>query len=64
MAKIDTTSYSWHRGKAPNGVDTYLFEIHLSNGRCFEEVITDDYKTALNRLTQKYDNITQILVGV
>lgn len=63
--KLDTTSYKWHKGKEPNGVDGYAFEVQLKNGRCFEEFIHGDYEEALNRIADQYGNdIANILVGI
>ena len=62
---IDFSSYEWHRGKKPEGVDTYAVEIHLKSGRSFEEVRTADFAEMIADTRAKYgDQIKKIYIGV
>lgn len=62
---IDTTSYKWHRGKEPSGIDYYEFEVHYENGKKAQSYLFHgDYNEGLERVKSIYKGITKIFVGI
>lgn len=66
MIKIDTSSYKWwNNGKEPSGIDYYSFEVICDGGkRAATYNFHGDYVEGLERIKEKFDGITEILVGI
>ena len=62
---IDISSYKWHRGKEPSGIDYYEFEVHYENGKRVQAYLFHgDYNEGLERVKEMYKGITEIFVSI